>query len=877
MSYSNNSDDLLTTEYTNKTTERIVKEIEQAYPADSVYNRTPDAPNEKTDIQDITTDTETTTEVTPVKQKKINSSTLPVYKPLTFNDKFVDLRNNGKLFPSWILRNFKQYKLAEIFRKENEDPCNTNIKLELHKYQLFMGKYLGPESIYNDILLYHGLGSGKTATAINLINILYNYDHNINVIILIKASLHDDPWMKDLKVWLIKDPEEINIENVNKLKRFGTLHFVHYDSPYADKSFLDVMKSIDTSKQTIYIIDEAHNFVRNVYSNINSKIGKRAQIIYEYIIRDKRENKNTKIILMSATPGINTPFELSLMFNMLRPGIFPTSELEFNRIFITESNYPILNPSKKNMFQRRILGLVSYYIGATPDLYAKQILKYINLPMSLYQYNIYLVFEKIESKIQKRAKKYGKNSQLYRTYTRQACNFVFPYVNANVTGELRPRPNKFGINEKLAESLEKGKISTNVSESEQETVTNEEKDKLTRYYNALEKYIKQTDNYFQEIKKKDESTDRTIMDDLDDFKSGLTELYNGKFLKFYYSKTPKSNLFNEMYQCSPKMTAIAFMSYISPGKVMIYSNYVIMEGIDMMKIYLNLIGFNDYRVAKENMGYTEYHGRIDKKIRIMVKNMFNDNDNIYGNKCKIILLSPSATEGIQLRDIRQEHIMEPYWTEVRIQQVVGRGVRQCSHKELPMEERVVNIYRYKVIKPQNLDPSDDIKYTTDEYIEDQAKAKSNLIESFLSAMKEAAVDCELFKSHNMMSQTYHCFKFPQDTLFNNNIGPAYREDIKDDIKYDSGLNAKNAHVERIKVIKIFAVYRLNHPDEHEPKYSNKDTYWYHPQTGIVYDFEVHYPIGQIEMINGLPNKLDKDTYIISNIINIPTFEPTLNL
>ena len=133
----------------------------------------------------------------------------------------------------------------------------------------------------------------------------------------------------------------------------------------------------------------------------------------------KRENKNTKVILISATPGINTPFELSLMFNMLRPGIFPTSELEFNRTFITESTYPILNPLKKNMFERRILGLVSYYIGATPDLYARQELKYINLPMSEYQYNVYRIFEKLEAEIQKKARRYGKQvttlSYIYQT------------------------------------------------------------------------------------------------------------------------------------------------------------------------------------------------------------------------------------------------------------------------------------------------------------------------------------------------------------------------------------------------------------------------------------------------------------------------------
>lgn len=784
-------------------------------------------------------------------------------------DKYIDLKNNGRIFPSWVLHNFKQYKLPEIFRRENEDPCNVETKLELRKYQEFIGKYLGPGSPYNSILLYHGLGSGKTATSINLMNVLYNYDHEYNFIILIKASLRDDPWMKDLKIWLGRDPSEDNVENITKLGRYNTLHFVHYDSPYADRDFLETMKKIDTSKPIVYIIDEAHNFIRNVYSNINSKLGKRAQVIYEYIIRDKRESKNTKVVLISATPGINTPFELALMFNLLRPNIFPSSELEFNRTFITESTYPILNPLKKNMFERRILGLVSYYIGATPDLYARQELKYVNLPMSDYQYNIYRVFEKLEADIQKKARKYGKQSQLYRTYTRQASNFVFPYVNTNVTGELRPRPNKFRINEKIADSLEKGKVKEITDENEREMIK--------KYVKALEGYISETEKYFDNVKKNDASKGRTITDDLNDFKSGFDIIYKQKFISFYKSESPKSRLFKEMYDSSPKMTAIAFMTYASPGKVMVYTNYVVMEGIDMMKVYYRLIGFNDYIVGKENMSYCEYHGRIDPKDRIKIKNMFNDKNNIRGNKCKVIILSPSATEGIQLYNIRQEHIMEPYWTEVRIQQVIGRGIRQCSHKDLPPAERVVNVYRYKVVKPQTLDPDDTNRTSTDEYIEDQAKAKANLIESFLGSMKEAAVDCELFRAHNMMSQSYYCFKFPENTTMGQNIGPAYKEDIKDDVKYDSGLNAKNSRIERIKVIKVNAVFKLNSGKDIQENYSTPDKFWYHTKTGMVYDYETHYPVGQVEFINGLPNKLDKDTYIMTIVIDIPSIGTNINL
>lgn len=783
---------------------------------------------------------------------------------------YIDLKNNGRIFPSWVLHNFKKYKLPEILRRENEDACNIEVKLELRLYQEFIGKFIGPGSPYNEILLYHGLGSGKTATSINLMNILYNYDHNYNFIILIKASLRNDPWMIDMKRWLGRDPSEVNVENISALTRFQTMHFVHYDSPFADRDFMNVMKKIDSTKPIAYIIDEAHNFIRNVYSNIQSRTGRRAQIIYDYIIREKRENKNSKVVLITATPGINVPFELALMFNLLRPGIFPSSEAEFNKTFITDSIYPILNPARRNMFERRILGLVSYYIGATPDLYASQELIYVNLPMSQYQYNVYRYFEKIEADIQKRARRVGRQSTLYRTYTRQACNFVFPYASENITGELRPRPSKFRINEKIAEDLSRGK--------EIEVSDEREKEMMNRYTNAIVYFLTETEKYFNKIAEQDRKAGRTIHDDIEQFRRGFNTVYGGKFIEFYRDTGIKSQLFTELYNCSPKMLAIVFYTSVSPGKVMVYSNYVVMEGIDIIKIYYRLIGYNDYTIADENKGYCEYHGRIDRKERDHIKNVFNASDNITGSKCKVFILSPSATEGIQLLNIRQEHILEPYWNEVRIQQVIGRGIRQCSHKDLPMKDRNVVVYRYKVTKPMeenSRDEDDNIRYSADEIVEDQAKAKSNLNESFLSAMKEAAVDCELFRNHNMMTQTYDCFKFPEKSIIGPNIGSAYKEDIKEDIKYDSGLHSSNSRVERIKVIKIEGVYPMEASGESdEPTYSSPDKYWYYPKTGMVYDYETHYPIGRVMTVNGLPEKIDKNTYIIRVIIDIPTISRT---
>ena len=296
------------------------------------------------------------------------------------NSNYVDLTVNGRLFPSWVLLNFKKYKLPEIFRKEGEDPCSAKTKSGLRLYQQFLSNYLSYKSPFKDILIYHGLGSGKTVTAINIYNVLFNYTPNWNVYILIKASLRDDPWMKDLNVWLSDEERAYRFENIK---------FVHYDSPFADKDFIELIKKSDSSKQSMYIIDEMHNFIKNVYNNISTKQGKRAHVIYDYIQQEKKENDSTRIILLSATPTVNTPYELALTFNLLRPGSFPDSESIFNQMYISGSNFVSLSEEYKNMFQRRIMGLVSYYIGATPDLYAEKISHYKNLIMGTYFEEVY--------------------------------------------------------------------------------------------------------------------------------------------------------------------------------------------------------------------------------------------------------------------------------------------------------------------------------------------------------------------------------------------------------------------------------------------------------------------------------------------------------
>jgi len=763
---------------------------------------------------------------------------------MDIKNQYVDLTTNGRLFPTWIMANFKKYKLPALVLG-TEDVCikeKAKTKQDLRQYQIFLTKYLDYRSPFKDILVYHGLGTGKTATAINIYNTLYNYNPGWNVYLLIKAALHRSTWIGELKNWISPNEKEFRMKNII---------FIHYDSPFANREFFEAVRMADTSKKNMYIIDECHNFMSNVYGNISTNKGKRAQEIYDYIIQDKKENSSSRVVLLSGTPAINSPFELALLFNLLRPGTFPRSESHFNQLFISQTLKGEMNSAMKNMFQRRILGLVSYYVGATPDYFAKQIPHNISVKMSTYQKDIYKYYADIEAKARMRSK--GKQ-ETYRTYTRQACNFVFPHISQFITGEQRPRPNAFKISEREAEKLSHANLKV-------DAITGKVMD-LQGYKSAVEKYMKAFEEYMDDINEKDIASGYTLQDDIKKYH----DKYKDDYETFQEKEAKKSNLYNELYKCSVKGMYMFFNIMKSKGSALIYTNYVLMEGIQLMKVYLKYFGYSLYKDEKTgNIGhrYAEYHGNVDVEMRELYKSAFNDPKNKTGDLIKIIMISPAGVEGISLRNVRQIHIFEPYWHEVRITQMIGRGIRLLSHCDLPMNERIVDVYRYKAI-------IDDTIETSDQYIENAARNKDRLITSFLDAVKESAVDCQLNYEHNILKQDLKCFIFDDASLLSKQIGPAYKTDIMDDINMNTGSSSLNSVTRKVKVTKISAVKKLSQDGEEKDKYSSPEKIWCDFETGTVYELDMHYPIGRIGRDeNNTLLRLDGNTYIIDMLIPIP--------
>tara|TARA_A100001015_G_scaffold209994_1_gene235273 strand:- start:135 stop:506 length:372 start_codon:yes stop_codon:yes gene_type:complete len=120
----------------------------------------------------------------------------------------------------------------------------------------------------------------------------------------------------------------------------------------------------------------------------------------------------------------------------------------------------------------------------------------------------------------------------------------------------------------------------------------------------------------------------------------------------------------------------------------------------------------------------------------------------------------------------------------------------------------------------------------------------------------------------MMGTKYKCFKFNEDSLFDKPAGPAYTENFEFDSKMDNGIYSLDSVIEKIKVLEIMAVKRLD-----ENSYSEAEKYWFNEETGVVYDYSLDQPIGKVERDdNGNYVKLKGNVYVISILIDVPEFK-----
>jgi len=211
---------------------------------------------------------------------------------------------------------------------------------------------------------------------------------------------------------------------------------------------------------------------------------------------------------------------------------------------------------------------------------------------------------------------------------------------------------------------------------------------------------------------------------------------------------------------------------IAEGIILIYSQYI-PGGLIPIALALEEMGFTrfgenvkpffktpptsvvDVRTMQPPKSRTDFmparYAMITGDPRISPNNDFEVKgltgiDNKHGNKIKVVLISKAGSEGLDFKYIRQVHILEPWYNMNRIEQIIGRAVRNLSHKDLPFEKRNVEIFMYGTILEDKQEEAADI------YVYRVAEFKSVQIGKVTRLLKETSVDCIINHQQSNFSQ-----------------------------------------------------------------------------------------------------------------------------
>jgi hypothetical protein len=457
-------------------------------------------------------------------------------------------------------------------------------------------------------------------------------------------------------------------------------------------------------------------------------------------------------------------------------------DLEAFRNYFIKEDGRVMN---MNLFKRRILGLSSYFRSAKERLlprYEKERdFHVVKIPMSDHQFGEYLVARKSEldfdAKQKSRARKgkeediYSDTVSTYRIFSRAFCNFVFP------SEFPRPMPTN-----------KKGEVGI-IDEDDMDV-----KDMKERLENPDGRYsIEDSDS----LKEKDielESYEKQLERALQFLKDNADTYLSPEGLKTY----------------SPKMLTLlgniaSTITDGSPGTNLIYSQFRTLEGIGILKLVLEANDFAEFKIKRDTGGnwvldiakddmdkpkFALYTGTETVEEKEIIRNIFNSNweyvpssivnqlreigdNNYYGEIIKVIMITASGAEGINLENVRYVHIMEPYWHPVRMEQVIGRARRIGSHMNLPEEFRTVDVYLYLMtltdeqrkddasITIRNKDKSKIDHFTvltSDEALYEISNIKEGINRQLLKSIKEAAIDCTVYMTKEN-KEKLTCFSF----------------------------------------------------------------------------------------------------------------------
>ena len=125
-----------------------------------------------------------------------------------------------------------------------------------------------------------------------------------------------------------------------------------------------------------------------------------------------------------------------------------------------------------------------------------------------------------------------------------------------------------------------------------------------------------------------------------------------------------------------------------------------------------------------------------------------ENNNTNGEKIKVVIISKAGSEGLDFKNMREMHVIDPWYNYNRQKQIIGRAIRNLSHCMLPYEERNCSIFLYGTLLKQPTIEAVDL------YIYRLAEKKALQIARVSRLLKENAVDCLLNRDGLNFSESH---------------------------------------------------------------------------------------------------------------------------
>lgn len=149
----------------------------------------------------------------------------------------------------------------------------------------------------------------------------------------------------------------------------------------------------------------------------------------------------------------------------------------------------------------------------------------------------------------------------------------------------------------------------------------------------------------------------------------------------------------EMYSCKYAEILSSVIGNTNQN-IFIYNTFVKGSGIHVFKRFLEQFGYTR-SVGKEytpGLRYAVITNELSNPARTMnILKLFNSDKNRHGEYIQLIVGSKVANEGLTMKNVRQVHIVAPYWNFTDIEQAIARTIRMNSHKALIDNNELANI------------------------------------------------------------------------------------------------------------------------------------------------------------------------------------------